>query len=123
MSATERIRKHRAKLRDEQCSRLEVWIGTWIVEGIRQLAKRKGRETWSEVQDVLERHLVASGVGPSTQSTDSEHPVTGNAAVPVEDIDKPFEVANRATVEPYGTLGVISGSVSLFLPVSSHGRY
>jgi hypothetical protein len=33
MTARERVRKHRAKLRAEQCSRLEVWIGTWIVEG------------------------------------------------------------------------------------------
>ena len=52
MTATERIRKHRAKLREQHCTRLEVWIGAWIVEGIRQLAKKKGRETWLEVQDV-----------------------------------------------------------------------
>ena len=62
MTATERIRKHRARLRAEQCSRLEVWIGTWIVQGIRQLAKSKGRETWAEAQDVLENHLIANGV-------------------------------------------------------------
>jgi hypothetical protein len=61
MTATDRVRKHRAKLRTEQCSRLEVWIAGWIVEGIRQLAKSKGREPWAEVQDVLERHLIAEG--------------------------------------------------------------
>ena len=65
MTASARVRKHRAKLREEQCSRLEVWIGTWIVQGIRQLAKAKGRETWTEVQDVLEQHLIANGAGPS----------------------------------------------------------
>ena len=63
MTPTDRIRKHRAKLREEQCSRLEVWIGTWIVQGIRQLAKTKGRETWAEVQDVLEQHLLTSDGG------------------------------------------------------------
>jgi hypothetical protein len=72
MTARERVRKHRAKLRAEQCSRLEVWIGTWIVEGIRQLAKKKGRETWLEVQDVLEQYLLASGAGPSGAVADSK---------------------------------------------------
>jgi hypothetical protein len=63
MSASARVRKHRAKLRKEQCSRLEVWIDTWIVQGIRQLAKTKGRETWAEVQDVLEQHILVRGSG------------------------------------------------------------
>jgi hypothetical protein len=67
MTDTDRVRKYRTKLRTEQCSRLEVWIGMSIAEGIRQLAKTKGKETWAEVQDVLERHLLASGAGPSTQ--------------------------------------------------------
>jgi hypothetical protein len=69
MTATERIRKHRAKLRAEECGRLDVWIGSWIVEGIRQLAKTKGRETWAEVQDVLEQHLIAHGAVPGAQPT------------------------------------------------------
>jgi hypothetical protein len=57
MTATDRVRKHRAKLRTGQCSRLDVWIASWIVErGVRQLAKTKGGETWSEVQDVLEQY-------------------------------------------------------------------
>ena len=73
MTATERIRKHRAKLRAEHCSRLDVWVGAWIVEGIRELAKSKGRETWSEVQDVLEQHLVTHGAGPSRASTASKN--------------------------------------------------
>ena len=72
MTIAERVRKHRAKLRAEQCSRLDVWIGTWIVEGIRQLAKTKGREPWSEVQDVLEQHLIAQGAVPGAQ------PILGN---------------------------------------------
>lgn len=74
MSPTERMRKHRAKLRAEHCSRLEVWIAAWIVEGIRQLAKNKGRETWSEVQDSLEQHLLAQGAGPSGGPTASKNP-------------------------------------------------
>jgi hypothetical protein len=59
MTTAERARKHRAKLREDQCSRLELWIARWIVDGIRQLAKSRGRATWEEVQDVLERHLIA----------------------------------------------------------------
>ena len=73
MTATERIRKHRAKLRAEHCSRLDVWIGAWIVEGIRQLAKKKGRETWAEVQDVLEQHLLAHGARATHAPTDSKN--------------------------------------------------
>ena len=69
MTATDRVRKHRAKLRTEQCSRLEVWIGSWIVEGVRQLAKRKGRETWAEVQEVLEQHLMAHGAVPAAPTS------------------------------------------------------
>lgn len=73
MTASARVRKHRAKLREEQCSRLEVWIGTWIVEGIRQLAKKKGRETCLEVQDVLEQHLLAHGAGPRGAPADCKN--------------------------------------------------
>ena len=73
MTAKERVRKHRANLREAQCSRLDVWIGAWIVEGIRQLAKSKGRETWSEVQDVLEQHLLAHGAGPRGAPADSKN--------------------------------------------------
>ena len=54
MTIAERVRKHRAKLRTEHCSRLEVWIADRIVQGIRQLATTKGREPWAEIQDVLE---------------------------------------------------------------------
>ena len=67
MTASERIRKHRAKLRAEQCGRLDVFIGAWIVEGIRQLAETMGRATWEEVQDVLEQRLIAEGVVPAAQ--------------------------------------------------------
>jgi hypothetical protein len=73
MTATDRVRKHRAKLREEHCRRLDVWIASWIVERIRQLAKRKGRETWSEVQDVLEQHLVAHGAVPGAEAASFEN--------------------------------------------------
>jgi hypothetical protein len=73
MTATDRVRKHRSKLRTEHCSRLDVWIGSWIVEGIRQLAKTKGHETWSEVQDVLEQHLIADGATAGGQPVTSEN--------------------------------------------------
>ena len=74
MTIAERVRKHRTKLRAEHCSRLDVWIGTWIVEGIRQLASTKGSETWAEVQDVLERHLIAQGTVPDAQPASANQP-------------------------------------------------
>jgi hypothetical protein len=75
MTPTDRVRKHRAKLRTEQCSRLDVWIASWIVQGIRQLARTKGSETWSEVQDVLEQHLIAQGAVAGGQPANQEnHP-------------------------------------------------
>ena len=73
MTATDRVRKHRAKLRAEQCSRLDVWVSMWIVEGIRQLAKKKGRETSAEVQDVLEQHLLAHDAGQTGVTPDSKN--------------------------------------------------
>jgi hypothetical protein len=76
MNGTERVRKHRAKLREDQCSRLDVWIGIWIVEGIRQLAKTKGREPWAEVQDVLEQHLMANGAVPVAQPPSGNQPAS-----------------------------------------------
>jgi len=77
MTATDRVRKHRAKLRAEQCGRLEVWIASWMVQGIRQLAKAKGHETWSEVQDVIEQHLIAQRAVPNAPPTNPEnHPTS-----------------------------------------------
>jgi hypothetical protein len=73
MTIAERIRKHRAKLRAEQCSRLDVYIAGWMVKGIRQLAKAKGHEPWAEVQDVLEQHLIANGVQPGAPPADVEN--------------------------------------------------
>jgi hypothetical protein len=73
MTNAERIRKHRAKLKMEQCSRLDVCIASWIVEGIRQLARTKGSQMWAEVQDVLEQHLVGQGALPVTPPVNFEN--------------------------------------------------
>jgi hypothetical protein len=57
MTAKERVQKHRAKLKTEQCGRLEVWIGLEFIEGVRALAKRKNVPTWAVVEDVLKAHV------------------------------------------------------------------
>ena len=72
MTATERIRKHRAKLRAGQCSRLRSGSALGSFRGFGN-SPNKGRETWAEVQDVLEHHLVANGVSFDTQgNSDNE---------------------------------------------------
>jgi hypothetical protein len=58
MTAIERVRKHRDKLREEHCRRLEVWIGGSIIDGIRQLADTKGQSTWEVVQDALKAYMT-----------------------------------------------------------------
>jgi hypothetical protein len=76
MTNAERVRKHRAKLHMEQCSRLDVCIASWIVEGIRQLARTKGSQIWAEVQDVLEQHLIAQGAVPGAKPASENQPAS-----------------------------------------------
>ena len=56
--ANARVRKHRAKLRAAQCQRLEVWIGSGVIEDVRDLAKRKNCPTWEIVQDALQAYVT-----------------------------------------------------------------
>jgi hypothetical protein len=73
MTIAERVRKYRAKLREEECCRFGLWIARWIVDGIRQLAMTIGRATWEEVQDVLEQHLIAENAAAGGQPATSEN--------------------------------------------------
>ena len=58
-----RVRRYRIlHRRIDDVPRLEVWIGAWIVQGIRQLAKTKGRETWTEVQDIWSTILLSTAL-------------------------------------------------------------
>jgi hypothetical protein len=57
MTTKARVQKHRAKLRTEQCGRLEVFIGLDVIEGVRELAKRKNVSTWEVVEEALKAHV------------------------------------------------------------------
>ncbi len=57
-----RVRKHRAKLRDQYCGRLEVWIGLTVIENVREVATRKNVQMWVAVQEALEAYVVSSHV-------------------------------------------------------------
>ena len=51
MTAAARIQKHRHKLREQQCRRLEVWLATGLIEAARSIAKDQGQTVWEFVQD------------------------------------------------------------------------
>lgn len=57
MTVNDRVRKHRAKLHDAYCSRLEVWIGTTVIENVRVIAKHQRVPIWEAVQDALEAYV------------------------------------------------------------------
>jgi hypothetical protein len=60
-----RVQKHRAKLREEGCGRLEVWIGLGTIDDLREIAKRKKRPLWGVVQEALIAY-VERGPGNSS---------------------------------------------------------
>jgi hypothetical protein len=58
VTAKDRVKKFRAKLKAEQCGRFEVCIGLDVIEGVRELAKRKNVSTWEVVEDALKAALA-----------------------------------------------------------------
>jgi hypothetical protein len=52
-----RVQKHRAKLREEGCGRLEVWIGRGPIEDLREVAKRKKLQVWEAVQEAVQAYV------------------------------------------------------------------
>jgi len=42
VSAKDRVQKHRDKLREQHCRRLEVWIESGVVEDLRTIARYRG---------------------------------------------------------------------------------
>lgn len=54
MSANDRVRKHRAKLQDEQRCRLEVCIGIPLIDKVRQITNKPMSLV---VQDALQRYV------------------------------------------------------------------
>lgn len=57
--STPSVRRHREKLASLGCQRLEVTIGTDVVEQMRTLAKRRNIPLWQIIQDACEAHWRA----------------------------------------------------------------
>ncbi len=57
-STKARVKRHRAKLRDQYCGRLEVWIGVTVIENVRKIANRKKVPMWAAVQEALESYVT-----------------------------------------------------------------
>ena len=72
MTVNVRVHKHRAKLRGEQCRRLEVWIGEGVIDEVRQLATVMNRSTWDVVQEALQSYVASHTTAAS--SSQSEKP-------------------------------------------------
>ena len=53
-----RVKRHRAKLRDQYCGRLEVWIGRTVIQNVRKVAKQRKVQMWVAVQEALETYVT-----------------------------------------------------------------
>ncbi len=62
MTSTARTRKHRLNIIDSNCSRLEVTIGTDVVQKLDALASLKKEPRWHLVQQAIEAFAKANGV-------------------------------------------------------------
>lgn len=58
MKVKDRVRKHRAHLKEQGCSRLEVSIDITLINQLRGMARFKSVPVWSVVNDALEAHLA-----------------------------------------------------------------
>jgi hypothetical protein len=58
MTAAARLQKHRHKLREQHCRRLEVWVATGLIEAARLIAKDQGQPAWEFGQDALTAHMT-----------------------------------------------------------------
>lgn len=58
MKVKDRVRKHRAHLKEQGCSRLEVAIDLTLIHQLRAMARFKHVPVRSAVQNALEAHLV-----------------------------------------------------------------
>jgi len=52
-----RVGKYRAKLKGNNCGRLEVWLGNNLIAAIRTIAEHQNRYVWAVVKDALVAHV------------------------------------------------------------------
>lgn len=58
MTAKDRVQKHRAKLKANQCGRLEAWVSIVLIEALRTIAQQQNRYLWAIVKDALMAHAT-----------------------------------------------------------------
>ena len=57
MTVNERVRKHRAKLHDEQRHRLEVYVELPVLDAVQEIATATNRLRHEVVQEALKAHV------------------------------------------------------------------
>ena len=58
MTTKARVKKHRAKLKTEQCGRLEAWVANDLIEALRTIAAQQNRYLWAVVREALRAHVT-----------------------------------------------------------------
>jgi hypothetical protein len=58
MTTKARVQEHRAKLKNEQCRRLEAWVANDLIEALRTIARQQNRSLWAVVREALKAHVT-----------------------------------------------------------------
>lgn len=61
-SPNARVERFRNKLREQDCGRLDVWIGGAWVRGLVFLAQHQKRPLWAVVQEAVKSHITKIGL-------------------------------------------------------------
>ena len=63
MRGNAHAQEFRNNLREQDCARLDVWIGGAWVRGLVFLANHEKRPLWKIVQDIVKSHITKIGFG------------------------------------------------------------
>ena len=58
-SNAESVKKYRAKMATDECVRMEVTLGAWLIAKAREKARRSRWPLWKVVEEALIEHLKA----------------------------------------------------------------
>jgi hypothetical protein len=58
MSTSTRVQRFRKSLREQECGRLDVWIGNGWIRGLRLIAKHQKRPFWACAQDAIKAYVA-----------------------------------------------------------------
>ena len=61
-SANARVERFRNGLREQDCARLDVWIGSAWVRGLVFLARHQKRPLWALVQEAVRPYLAQNNI-------------------------------------------------------------